>query len=347
MCISHVANVHAMLSGAYPGKKMPFQSPPTPSTTSIVWYYNNMLCLRQRPARVKVHVQRRTMETLKDKVKPDSKGLAVIITNDYQGSSRYTELTGTVEDGNRLKRAFEKLGFAVHWEKNTSLETLQRLVWELRDLEYESVKDCKCITLVFSGHGVAGGELITQDGKSFDTCTQLISPILPGEARQIGGIPKIFLIDACRGDSKTETVKVPKIATGKGNAAEGDSELPRSKPEGDPVHQRKGGYEIPLQDLPKEGNFLVAYSTLPGCIANEYNGQLNGQLKGSLWLEIIARRVQEEDVSIEDLLTIVNEELHSKCQKEGYHYQQPEKLARLNNRLFLLRDHPTISTGRC
>lgn len=280
---------------------------------------------------------------LKDIAKPDSKGLAVIITNDYRENSGYTELTGTIEDGDRLKTAFEKLGFAVHWEKNASLETLKRLVYELGDLEYESVKDYKCIALVFSGHGVTGGELITQDGKSFDTCSQLISPILPGRAPKIGGIPKIFVIDACRGDNRTETVKVPKIATGKGNAVDDDSELSRPKPEGDPVHQKKGGYEIPLQDLPKEGNFLVAYSTLPGCIANEYKGQI----KGSLWLDIIARKVQECDVSVEDLLTDVNEELLNKCREEKYDYQQPEKVSRLNKRLYLLGDDLSISTGRC
>ena len=275
-------------------------------------------------------------------VNPGSKGLAVIITNDYLGVSGYTELTGTTEDGKRLKTAFEKLEFDVHWERNARLEKLQRLMRELRDLEYESVKHCKCIALVFSGHGITGGELITQDGKRFNTCHEFISPILPGEASQIGGIPKIFLIDACRGDNKTETVKVPKIATGKGNATEGDSDLPRPKPEGDPVHQRKGGYEIPLLDLPQKGSFLVAYSTLPGCIANEYNGQM----KGSLWLDIIARKLQEDE-TVENMLTDVNEELLSKCQKEGYDYQQPEKLVRLNKRLYLLRDHPSTSTGRC
>ena len=272
-----------------------------------------------------------------------SRGLAVIITNDYQGNSGYAELPGTIEDGNRLKTAFEKLHFDVHWEPNATLDKLQQLMCKLRDLEHESVKHYKCIAIVFSGHGVTGGELIAQDGKRFDTCRDFITPVLPGKAQKIGGIPKIFLIDACRGDNKTETVKVPKIATGKGNAAEGDSESPRLKPEGDPVPQRKGGYEIPLQDLPKEGNFLVAYSTLPGCIANEYKGQM----KGSLWLDIIARELPEKDETVENLLTDVNEELLSKCQEEGYDYQQPEKLVRLNKRLYLLRDDPSISTGRC
>ena len=251
-----------------------------------------------------------------------SKGLAVIITNDY-ADSHYCTLGGTVKDGERLKGAFEKLEFDVCWKHNVKLTDIQLLWQEIKSFNFESVKHYKCIAFVFSGHGEpegSNGKLIMQDGEKIDICDDFISPVLPESARKIGDIPKIFFIDACRGDNVTQTVDVPKHTTGKGSPSSGGS-----------AEVRKGCHDIDLRKLPKKGNFLAAYSTLPGCKSHDIVE------KGSLWLDILARKLPVKQASIDDVLTEVNGELLTLYQTEdNYEFQQPEKLSRLNKILYLL-----------
>ena len=266
-----------------------------------------------------------------------AKGLAIIVTNDYAtrtvcGATAYSHLSGTVVDGQRLKDAFEALDFTVRWKRNVREEDLQLLMSEIRGLRYDLAMHYKCIVFVFSGHGETADKLVMQDGKKIDICDHFIAPVLPGEAPLIGSIPKVFIIDACRGVDKTETVCVPAnyaIANVKGNTV---------GPDTCDSQVRKGSHDIPMLSLPKKGNFLVAYSTLPGCIANDYKGIR----KGSLWLEVLAKHLPVNRGSIEDVLTDANEELHNLCRRENFEFQQPVKVACLNRRLHLLDSHDCV-----
>ena len=256
-------------------------------------------------------------------VNPTSKGLAVIITNDYIGA-KHLELKGTHLDGERMKNAFEALNFDVCWKKNVNQIDIQRLWHEIKSFNFDVVKHYNCMTFVFSGHGEPkdrDGKLIMQDDTMIDICEDFIAPVLPGNAKMIGDIPKIFFIDACRGDDPTDTVDVPARngATGKGNSSNAD-----------PTTTRKGCYQIDLQKVPTEGNCLIAYSTLPGCRSNDYTG------RGSLWLEALAKHLTTSHETVEVLLTDVNKELFTYYREHKLEFQQPEKMARLNDRLYLL-----------
>ena len=263
---------------------------------------------------------------------PDSRGLAVIITIDYADYLHHPTLSGTSVDGERLEEAFVALHFDVYWKRNVVGAQLIEIVQEIRNLQFGNVKHYKCIVFVFSGHGESPDKLVMQNGEKMSTWGHLISPVLPGNAPSIGDIPKIFIIDACRGKNETETALVPDIATCKGNASGVNSEPDTAR--------RKGGYSIQMRELPREGNFLVAYLTLPDCLATDYS-------KGSLWLEILASKLSiDSQLSLDDTLTQVNKELMEKCQKErGYVFQQPEKLGRLNDILYLGRDPTTTDVA--
>ena len=263
------------------------------------------------------------------RVNQTSRGLAVIITNDYNGA-KHTVLGGTHLDGERMKEAFEVLKFDVCWKKNVNLNDIQQLWREISSLKFEMVKHYKCMAFVFSGHGEPDregrdGKLIMQDDKKIDIYDNFVSPVLAGNAKEIGDILKIFFIDACRGDEQTETVDVPTSqgATGKGSPSNATS--------------RKGCYKIEFQTVPSEGNCLVAYSTLPGCRSNDY-----GKADGSPWLKILARNLTTNDENIQTVLTDVNGELQAYYRehddKPWVEFQQPEVVGRINKRLYLLRD---------
>ena len=279
------------------------------------------------------------------KVNKTSKGLAVIITNDYAPDPNAAkdeaistsgvatpplEQLSTNKDGTRLEQAFKTLNFDVCWKHNAKTSSIQQIWGEIKKMKYETVKHYRCIIFVFSGHGEIGGKLIMQDGCKVDICQHFIAPVLPGQARSIGKIPKVFIIDACRGEKRTEIVQVPKqSATNKGAALLDPKE---------PV--RKGCHEI-LFSLPEEGNFLVAYSTLPGCIANDFRGD------GSLWLKLLAEEIPVSNKSIDDVLTGVNRKLHDFYREKKCEFQQPEKVSRLNDVLYLNGDNNHSYAGMC
>lgn len=263
-------------------------------------------------------------------IDPNANGLAVIITNDYIGchppiNSKYATLSGTRMDGKRLKEAFERLQFQVYYRHNVTKAEMEKIMLEVKGLNFQAVKHFKCIAFVFSGHGecetVNGerrGVLITQDGLQVDTSRDFIESVTPGGAPELGMIPKVFIIDACRGSEKTGIVSVPARESSKGGSSV------------DPEPQEKGSYEIQKWSLPKNGNFLVAYSTLPECTSYDSCDQ------GSLWLDILAKKLPTPDMSLEDILSEVNGELHQQCQHRPHRFQQPEKIVRLNGRLILM-----------
>ena len=120
-------------------------------------------------------------------------------------------------------------------------------------------------------------------------------------------------------EDETATVQVPTSLVTKEAEAEAAPNNPRADTR---------AFIGQLRHLP-QGEFLVAYSTLPGCVSFEYTGI------GSLWLKIIASKIPVANESIEDLLTVVNQEMMEIANKESFEFQQPEKLARLNKLLFL------------
>ena len=288
----------------------------------------------------------RSMEGATHEIKPSptSKGLSVIITNDYGSTNdratsdssdeaaKYDPLS-TENDGSRLQEAFKAVSYDVHWEHNVRACDVQRMWSQIKNLKYEEVKHYRCIVFIFSGHGEqneedtsAGGKLVMQDGSKVRISEEFIAPVLPGKAPSIGRIPKVFIIDACRGGKKTEIVQVPRKSP-KSNS-KGKDEASPDPPATADEHMKKGCNEI-LFPIPKDGNFLVSFSTLPGCVSNDIRGD------GSAWLKLLAEEIPVSDKSIDDVLTGLNKKLHTYYRQHNCDFQQPQKVSTLNDVLYL------------
>ena len=257
-----------------------------------------------------------------------ARGLAIIVTNDYSSSqdclvkakTRLPPLPGTLVDGVEMKATFESIGFAVYWGKNVGQERFFKIIHEARSYPSYRKLQYKCVIFVFSGHGDSGDILYLQDGYSLNITRDFIEPFLPDSAYNLGSLPKLFFIDACRGEKNMDTVLVP-----------GDS-VPRGKiapAEVDESTYARGGKKIDIKSIPAKGGVLVAYSTVSDYRAWER------QDKGGVWLQLLAQEIRSSHCSIDDVLTIVNKKLVSKVQTANT--QQPEKISRLNDVLYL---HP-------
>lgn len=237
---------------------------------------------------------------------PDAIGLVVIITNDYSNTRDLITLSGTQRDGQALSVAFSKLNFAVCWEKNVTSFQLANIIGDMAKLRYEWVKKYRCIIFVFAGHGKEGDNLCMQDGTRIQTNSNIVIPLLPKNAREIGNIKKAFLIDACRGENITATELVPR----------GSSES-----------QSRGGSVVELARVPSEGNFLIAHSTMPKHEAYESTD------KGGVWLSTVAsllKRKGDHLRSLQVLLTEANTEIAKSLQQKDSKFQQAEQFSRLN-----------------
>lgn len=235
-------------------------------------------------------------------VTPGAIGLAVIITNDYGTAKELITLTGTQQDGQALSEVFARLNFDVCWRRNAGKFLLMQIIREVSQLKYHAVQHYRCIIFIFAGHGCEGDCLWTQDERKVHILNEVVYPLLPKQAMEIGAIPKVFLIDACRGKKKTQTVVVPRSSST-------DEEV-----------QPRGG-SLCEMNVPAEGNFMIAYSTLP-----QHKAYEDGT-KGGVWLFTLAKLLKEGKSlhSLECLLTDVNEEIMGGKPCE---FQQPEKWSR-------------------
>ncbi len=250
------------------------------------------------------------------RISPSSNGFALIISNDYSTNCDYIELTGTKVDAQAMDKAFKELKFDTLCEQNVDRGRFMRLVCETaRCTNYP--RNCKCIALVFSGHGRENNCLIMQDGEKVKI-NEIVEQFLPRKAPAIGDIPKLFFLDACRGLEQMHAVTVPR---GAGTKLE--------------VLQ-KGGNSMATLQVPAEGNFLLAYSTMPSYKAYEMHG------KGGIWMTTLAEKLRSSRKSVDDILSLVNEDLiriynHPDSPEWKGRMQQPEKISRLNKVVYL---HP-------
>ena len=230
-------------------------------------------------------------------------GLAVIITNSYETCSRLENLSGTKADGERMKDSFQVLNFSTLHEHNLPKGPTMQLLYSVANYK-KFPPSYRRVVFVFSGHGCADHMLYTGEGQTLKL-SDILSAFFPERAPLNGNLAKLFFIDACRGKEPNSGVIVP-----------------------------RSGREIETLTIPKHGNFLVAYSTIPDHLSYEERA------KGGIWISALADKLCRRDASVHDVLSEVNRELINKYQKPAYagFVQQPEFISRLNEPVNLFRE---------
>ena len=143
----------------------------------------------------------------------EKRGLAIIISCDYRGTPDFRPLLGTAKDAEEMRMTFQQFDYDVHQLKNEEAtlsnieEKLKQLGEYLRGYDGAAINHDgrkKAIVVTFSGHGSNPNLLITNDGESLflkDVMELLVDP----EMKIAFSIPKLFMIDACRGSGELST----------------------------------------------------------------------------------------------------------------------------------------------
>ena len=201
---------------------------------------------------------------------------------------------------------FTRLGFATLWKCNITFNELEQIITEAS--QYSKYPKCyECLVFVFSTHGSANGLLYMQDGKTIAVNT-IIQKFYPENAQQIGTLPKIFLIDACRGD---ETMHC--VPTSKGLSSD------RS-----PIKKR-GATTMTEALITPQGNYLVAFSTMPNYKSYEIKGE------GGIWMQTLADKIEcMPNSSITEVLVSVTEAIMKRInEKKGMEMYPMEPVIQL------------------
>ena len=237
----------------------------------------------------------------------DPVGLAVIVTNEYKNFPD-DHLPGVKKDGRAMENAFGSLGFATLWKPNVSSEDMKVLVKSVvkyfQDNPPPKDPEHYVVAFVFSGHGDEGDLLYGEDGGDVHLNSQIVKPL--AEERELGNIPKLFFIDACRGENELKPV----------------------------VKTKKKAQDL----ITVEGNYYVAYSTIPKHVAYM---KPDDEMSGSAWMQILAKNLQERSESVSDIVESTSKELWEKY-KEINIVQQTETVSRLH--CGPLRLHPKANS---
>ena len=179
-------------------------------------------------------------------------GIAIIVTSDYRWSNE-DNLDGTTSDGQRMAEVLDLLNIQVILLPNERAKlanvsgVLGHLSAHLNSIPEDVDVANKVLIFAFAGHGNYYNHYdvkLAADDTHLSLWDEIMPPFVKGHPEHIFKIPKLFFIDACRGNPP----------------------LPAASPTGRPG-----------QDTHKDvGNFLIAYSTIKGYISYDDDTWMKG-----------------------------------------------------------------------
>ena len=171
------------------------------------------------------------------------RGFAMIINNgSFKPESGFNPRKGSDKDIENLTDLFQFLGFKVFSKQDLSKGQILKAIDGFRTL-FEKKTVSMCIFCIMS-HG-SSGNLVDINGKEIDVEEEIIQKFYSSECPALQGIPKLFLLQYCRGEELDFGVEVRGFASSLESA--------------------------PLQNppkLPSVTDILIANSTVPGFVSN-------------------------------------------------------------------------------
>ncbi|XP_067314426.1 caspase 20, apoptosis-related cysteine peptidase [Pseudorasbora parva] len=249
----------------------------------------------------KVAVQEVTVqEVAQYKIAQNPRGTCVIINNVNFTSMR--ERRGSDVDYKSLDKVFRWLGFDVVEYKNKTADEMKNLLKALG-----KTVDGDCFVCCVLSHGVKEGVCGT-DGNvvSVDEIREPFTDL------NLAGKPKLFFIQACRGNRNQNPVRVQADAPG-----DGESEM---------MEVDSDAFDI---TIPADADFLIARSTTDGHVSYRKPEE------GSWFIHSLCRNLEKhcpQGTDIQTILLCVNNEV---SRKDNKYKQMPVQEVAMRKRLIL------------
>ena len=253
--------------------------------------------LRKLPA----HIRPDSVEVYPMNAKP--RGIALIINIEFFYPSnektqkelereRLDSRQGSEKDLKALARLFEALDFKVKTNRNLKKSELTKV---LDDVCCDDHSAYDCFVLCLMSHGKEGA-FYCADGEIIllETVTDFFSN---SKCTTLKGKPKLFFIQACRGNVK-ETGVVKDSP---------NSPVPQQPSTNDDDEEEDRGYNFsfPQVIIPDHADILMAYSTVSGFAS--FRNPRDGSRFVRCLVEVFKEKASHEDVL--SMLTMVNAEI--------------------------------------
>ena len=248
-------------------------------------------------------------------------GVAFILSNSYRSSVKLGKLEGAHKDAEKMVEVFTQLGYEVVTGRNLTRDELIRFISEAVSRAYEP--SYKRLVFTFSGHGVVGETLYDRHGRprgnaSGKLCSEegdeieiedIIDQFKPDKHPALGRMARLFFFDVCRGDKEDYGVQM--------------------QSRGPEMSERGGQFLVPDR-VPKGGNILVAYSTLPNHKAYELRS-------GSLWIKFLTEAILNQNDDITTILTDVTSRVKKEFESRSFPvFQISQSINQLTDRVNFL-----------
>ncbi|XP_010163578.2 caspase-6, partial [Antrostomus carolinensis] len=212
------------------------------------------------------------------KMNHQRRGVALIFNHEhFFWHLRLPDRRGTFADGNNLKRSLTDLGFEVRLFDDLKAEDVLQKISEASKDDHS---DADCFVCVFLSHGENDHVYAYDDQIKIETITDMFRG---DKCKSLVGKPKIFIIQACRGDKHDDPVIVQdSIDSSNVNETEVDA---------------AGVYT-----LPAGADFIMCYSVAQGYFSHRET------VNGSWYIQDLCEVLRKHGSSLEftELLTVVN-----------------------------------------
>ncbi|XP_063075949.1 caspase 21, apoptosis-related cysteine peptidase [Engraulis encrasicolus] len=239
-------------------------------------------------------------------------GKCLIINNENFTGQPHLQRFGTEVDGEKLRVTFRMLGFNVRMEKDLSAADMKRV---LHDVSEEDHSDKSCFVCVLLSHGEPA-LLMGADGASVPI-RMLASTLSSQHCHSLRGKPKLFFIQACRGQKMDAGV-----------------ETDSTQHEDDLEEEFAGVSEIPEED------FLCFHSTSPSYYS--WRNQLSGSVFIDSLCNLLTHHRKQELIKILTRVSCqVATTFHSRTSQRESHgkRQMPCIISRLTKEFYFRKKH--------
>ncbi|XP_074849554.1 caspase-6-like isoform X2 [Carettochelys insculpta] len=210
------------------------------------------------------------------------RGLALIFNHErFYWHLTLPDRRGTHADRDNLKRSLTELGFEVRSFDDPKAEDVLRTIYEV---SVDNHSDADCFVCVFLSHG-EDNHVYAYDAK---IQIQRVTNMFRGDkCPSLVGKPKIFIIQACRGDKHDD----PVIAHDAVDSVTDKSNVNETEVDAATVYT-----------LPAGADFLMCYSVAEGYYSHRET------LNGSWYIQDLCEMIRKYGSSLEftELLTLVN-----------------------------------------
>ncbi|XP_050303505.1 caspase-1-like [Anthonomus grandis grandis] len=253
--------------------------------------YNGFFCSREEyPSSSSNKINIEVPLTQSDeyyKMDHPERGLVIVFNHEiFDNKKRFKQRMGTNEDVGKIKKTFSTMGFQVHSYKDLTLaEIRDHIKRYLEQDHYHKQRDCLVIFVLT--HGEEGDFLAARD-KVYDASKELWSKFTAEGCPAFAAKPKLFFLQACRGDAVDHGVS-----------------LQTSKDCFNTIDGAGGTHTDGLSySYPNFADILICCSTIDG--HTSYRSP-----SGSPWITILCEELEKnwKTMEIQQILTCVNRRL--------------------------------------